>query len=90
MELWGWVLCNLILINNIKQRKAPKMTPEVTNAIFSAIEDEDFLQFSKSIKSELERKIKEHPMTIHHQSEYQKFKSIEGLYAKAKAEMERS
>jgi hypothetical protein len=63
------------------------MNQEAKDTMFKAIEDEDFVVFSKAVKLEIDRKVREHPMTTHHQDEYAKFKSIEDLYAKAKAQM---
>lgn len=60
---------------------------ENSEEIFKALEDDDFVSFSKSIKAELDRKVKDHPMTINHQSEFEKYQGIEALYAKAKEEM---
>lgn len=66
------------------------MNQETKDTMFTAIEDEDFVSFSKAIKSEIERKVKEHPVTVRYQDEYDKFKNIENLYAKAKDEMSKA
>lgn len=66
------------------------MNQEAKDKMFTAIEDEDFVSFSKAIKVEIDRKVKEHPSTIRHQDEYDKFKNIENLYAQAKEEMSKS
>jgi hypothetical protein len=60
------------------------MNQEATNTMFKALEDDDFNSFSKAVKSEIDRKVKEHPLTIRHQDEFDKFKGIEALYAKVK------
>ena len=58
------------------------MNQQATNNLFKALEDDDFLTFSKAVKTEIDRKVKEHPMTVKQQDEYQRYKSIEDLYAK--------
>lgn len=63
------------------------MNQEAKDTVFKAIEEEDFVVFSKAVKSEIDRKVKEHPLTTKHQDEYQKYKSIEDLYAQVKTQM---
>lgn len=60
------------------------MNQEATDTMFKALEDDDFNAFSKAVKVEIDRKVKEHPLTVRHQDEFDKFKSIEDLYAKVR------